>query len=346
MGNLESTEGLDAGVPVKRRRNTIFGGKKKPSLKEKKQSIVGKLLHPHAKYKDGGHIVVTGRRRSSSLESKDAPLSTRTSVSSVGPRKRRSVIESLASGIGVIHRKSTSDVTAPVKPPERKRSSLFDSKRQTDLEEIILSRFDQEHSGHLTAMEIFRATRVLFRSAEQPTEEEIRNLLEATGSKNNKMLGIKISNFCDIWVQVIDKQNELSDRCTELAREIQHLEKRLQELVLGSNDRDDLLIIQEAFKFFRKAQEAGEAEHVSYLSMKRDLSQSFSSQFVNERKKLLATFLNIVTDLYRTKGEFEEAEETSAWSVVTKELRDRKTLSSLGKELLKSEPSLDVDTFE
>jgi len=213
----------------------------------------------------------------------------------------------------------------------RRRSSPYGSpptnSLSTEMDQILLSRFDTSHSGHLTVNEIFRASKVLFRAAEQPTMEEIVKLLGATGSikGNQKALGIKVSKFSDIWARVRRKQEELCKRCTEYAKEIQMTEKRLQELVLTAPDRDDLLVIQEAFRYYDQAEKDGEAEHVSYLSMKRSLASSFSSDFINDRKKLLASFLNIVADLRLSRKNFEQTDRASAWDEVTSELRSVKS---------------------
>eukprot|EP00939_MAST-03C_sp_MAST-3C-sp1_P003300 g3300.t1 len=239
----------------------------------------------------------------------------------------------VTSRLGMLYRRKTMSSDAGEGGLRRRQTTdpcISHPMNSMEMDQILLSRFAESRSGFLTANEIFRASKVLFRTAEQPTMEEIEKLLAATGSikGSQKAIGIKVSAFFDIWVRVRRKQEELCKKCTELAFKTQVLEKSLHELVLMAPDRDDLLVIQEAFRYYEKAEKDGEVEHVSYLTMKHALWSSFPSEFVNDRKKLLHSFLNILSDLRVSRKKFEQADRASAWEEITLKLRSAKTTSS------------------
>ena len=162
--------------------------------------------------------------------------------------------------------------------------------------ESVIRRFDDECDGYLTEDQILRASKILLRSSEQPSVDEIKRMLKACKVKTSA--GIKITQFCAIWVRIVKKQEELSKQCTEIALDLRNLETSLQEIVLNAEDRDELLLIQETF---RQLQESEDAKHLGYLTVKNRLMNR-NRDFVDERKALLKNF----SDHYRYSREERE----------------------------------------
>ena len=77
---------------------------------------------------------------------------------------------------------------------------------------VFLERFDTEKRGYLKKEDIFRATKVYFRSSEQPTEEEISKLL-AAAKGYSETAGIPLRRFASLWVKVLTRQQELIEEC-------------------------------------------------------------------------------------------------------------------------------------
>ena len=207
----------------------------------------------------------------------------------------------------------------------------FENKSNIELESVILARFDDECDGFLTEDQILRASKILLRSSEQPTMDEIRRMLKACKVKTSG--GIKITQFSGIWVRIVQKQEELSKKCTEIAVELRNCETTLQEIVLNAEDRDELLLIQETF---RQLQEADDVKHLGYLTVKNRLYESFSRDFVDERKSLLKKFLQIAADIRERREDFEKIELRSAWDEITKEIEDTKRVGKVGKNIFKA----------
>ena len=213
--------------------------------------------------------------------------------------------------------------TSPTKP--------FENKSNIEMESVILARFDDECDGYLTEDQILRASKILLRSSEQPSMDEIKRMLKACKVKTKA--GIKITQFCAIWVRIVKKQEELSKQCTEIALDLRNLETSLQEIVLNAEDRDELLLIQETFRLL---QESEDAKHLGYLSIKNRLYESFNRDFVDERKAALKNFLQITTDIREKRESFEKTDRRSAWDEITKEIEDSKRVGTVGKNIFKA----------
>ena len=82
--------------------------------------------------------------------------------------------------------------------------------------------------------------------------------------------GIKITQFCAIWVRIVEEArgavNKTTRSKTEIALDLRNLETSLQEIVLNAEDRDELLLIQETF---RQLQESEDAKHLGYAVKNR-----------------------------------------------------------------------------
>lgn len=246
--------------------------------------------------------------------------------------RRKSSIHNFLRGItGVVEEKKKNGApvswkrisTSPMKPLEKKSD--------IELESVILSRFDQESDGYLTEDQILRASKVLLRSSEQPSADEVKRMFKAC--KIKRSAGIKISQFSSIWVRIVKKQEELSQNCTDIAVELRNLETTLQEVVLKAEDRDELLLIQETFRLL---QESEDVYHLGYLTIKKNLYQSFDRDFVDTRKPLLKKFLQITTDIREKRENFVKIESRSAWDEITKEIEDRKRVVDVGKDIFKA----------
>lgn len=207
-----------------------------------------------------------------------------------------------------------------------------DSKSQIDLEIVLLARFDSDADGYLTADEVMKATRVFLRRSEQPTEAEIGRLMDQVSVRHRKdKAGIKVQQFSKIWVAVLKKQEELSDKCTKIARELQNLETAMQQVVLEASNKNDLRLIQGAYKNFQQHQALGEEDYVGYRSMKQALYELFGRPLVDARKQLLSRFLQTITEMHRTRKNFLLADQASAWDLVAAQLTQQKKLSNIGK---------------
>lgn len=320
MGNVESdtqgSNGSGSHTKLRRRSHSNGSASNHSSQLHHKRSFIEKVL------KRSNSSSSIGSERKSHHQSEEA--------SNKRKGRRRSSIHNFLKGFGSVleeHSKpgiiKRTSVQATAKPLERKSD--------VELESVILSRFDQECDGFLTEEQVLRASKILLRSSEQPTLEEVKMIFKACNVE--KSAGIKITQFCSIWVRIVKKQEELSQQCTDIAVELRNFETQLQEIVLKAADRDELLLIQETF---RQLQESDDPMHLGYLSIKKRLYTSFNQDFVDERKPLLKRFLQIAADIRELREKFVKIESRSAWAEVTKEIEETKRVGGVGKDIFKA----------